>query len=137
VPYGTLREKISAEKADRAARYATFAAALADAFDAGERAGADVVPVGMVVSDNSTGQKWVVSDGVCGFGWVTIHPGSCSFARWLVKNGHARKAYGGGVSIWSPLRTQSYARNKAWAVAVASSLRERLGLTVYTGSRLD
>jgi len=112
-----------------------FAGVLEAALAAGAAAGAAIVPNPMVVTSGSTGEKWFVADGVCGFGWVSF-PGNTAFGRWAKKNGHARSHYPSGLSIWSKLMTQSMARNEAWAYAVAEVLREN-GIAASAGSRID
>src|SRR5262245_61893810 len=103
VNYGSLREKIAAESAERKVRYAKFEAAYAKAVAAGKAAGekAEVVPMIVREHENPMNDaspvknEWFVGDGVCGFAWVTVSPGNSSFAKWLVKNKLAGKAYGG------------------------------------------
>jgi len=121
------------------------------AMEAGNKAAREAVCVPMVVSqhqnmadDNSPIEKqWYVADGVCGFGWVEVHPGNCAFAKWLVKTGRGRSGgrkgswYGGGVHIWSPLRTQSMTRNEAWAHGFAKVVHEIMGIKIYAQSRID
>lgn len=81
--------------------------------------------------------QWFVADGVCGFAWISIHPGSSSFARWLVKHGRAHKSYGEtGVRIWVSEGNQSVKRKEAYAEAFAKVLQS-YGITAYAGSRLD
>jgi len=84
------------------------------------------------------GKKWYVSEGVCGFGWVNVRPGTSSLARWLKREKRATKAYRGGVNVYSPLG-QSLERNRAWARAFASTLRENLDTEcqIWAQSRID
>jgi hypothetical protein len=77
-----------------------------------------------------------VADGVCGFAWVTIHPGNSSFARWLTKQDLARPHYRGGVQVWISAYNQSYERKSVHAQAMAEALREE-GVQAYSGGRLD
>ena len=143
--YGSLREKIAAETLARKADYVKFEAALKLAYLNGSSAASESVPTPMVVEQHANPlndaspvvRAWHVPDGVCGFGWVTVTPGTSRFAKWLVKTGHARKAYGGGVSIWSKAQTQSLTRNEAWAGAVATVLRSELGVEARADSRID
>lgn len=80
---------------------------------AGNKAAAEAIPTPMIVSqhknmadDNSPVEKqWFVSEGVCGFAWVVIKPGTHSFAKWLTKTGKGRKDYYGGVSVSDHLMT--------------------------------
>lgn len=117
--------------------------ALADA--AGKAAAAAVNPVPMVVGDADLagnfvpgGKKYFVSEGACGFGWITIHPARGAFVNYLKKNKIGSKNYGGGYYV--PARpagfTQSIARNEAYAYAYAKVLNEA-GIKAYGHSRLD
>jgi hypothetical protein len=146
--YGSLREKIAAEKVARVAKYGAFEAAYAKAAEAGRAAGEAKVPRAMMVSQPSNPldanslpkAMWHVPEGVCGFAWVNVSPGNSSFAKWLVKNKLARKAYGGGVDIWISAFNQSMERKEACAQAMASVLKAELGeskLSIYASSRLD
>lgn len=148
--YATLREKIAAEKAERAAKYEQFQRIVADADDAGMRAAKDCVPRPMVVGtpvspfgnspmDTSKPMHYV-EDGACGFAWVTISPGTASFSRWAKEHAGFRKAYGGGLQLWVSDFNQSVARKEAYAGAFARVLNEHAAVTgvrAYPGSRLD
>lgn len=81
-------------------------------------------------------QAWTVPDGPCGFAWVVIRPANCAFAKWLVKNGHAKPHYAGGVSIWIGWFNQSIQRKEAYAQAFAHALTT-YGIRAYAGSRMD
>lgn len=117
-------------------------AAEAKAFAAGDAA----VPTPMVVGEPTTflgsdvdfsKKTYFVSEGVCGFAWVKVTPGTSSFARWLVKTGKSRgRAYGGGVDIWISHYGQSMQRKEAFARAMADAFREA-GITAYAQSRMD
>lgn len=143
--YGSLREKIAAEKVARKAKYAAFEVAYAKAAAAGKAAGQAAKPQAMMVvepsnplNDNSAPKAmWHAPEGVCGFAWVTVSPGNCSFANWLKKNKLARKAYYGGVEIWISAFGQSMERKEACAYAMAKVLKEELGVNAYSGSRMD
>ena len=82
---------------------------------------------------------------ICGFAWVTVKPGNCTFANWLKKKGHARKAYGGGVQMWISGYGQSHDKKEAYARAFADKLKELLittgilspKISITSGSRLD
>jgi endonuclease YncB( thermonuclease family) len=118
-------------------KYVTFEAAWVRAVNAAKFAGEALTPRPMTVSEGAGGQSWYVSDGVCGFAWVTVSPGNSSFAKWLVKNGYARKAYEGGVCHWVSAFGQSMERKEAYARAMADMLRSELGVKAYPGSRMD
>lgn len=144
--YGTLREKIAAESAERKLRYAAFAAAYDKAVAAGRAAGEACSPRPMIVTqhvnaldDGSPAAKqWYAAEGACGFAWVKVFPGNCSFAKWLIKQGIAKgRAYAGGVDIWVSAFGQSIERKQACASAMAKVLVAELGVKAYADSRLD
>lgn len=154
--YGSLREKIAAEKAEREDRYAKFEAAHHKALAAAHQAGLDAVPDPMVVTqhasplddDSPVVKSWYVGEGACGFGWVQSYPGNSSFAHWAKKHAGFRAGYPGGIQLWSRAedhqgyQTQSVTRNEAWARAYAATMREELAEVApnqkfYGQSRLD
>lgn len=108
---------------------------------AAQKAHAEAIPTPMTVIeqgpwDTLPRKAWHVSEGACGFGSVVVRPGNSSFALWLVNNGYARKAYGGGVRISTNFGSQSVARAEAAAYALADVLREA-GIKAYGQSNLD
>lgn len=146
--FDTLREKIAWQKAERLARYERFAETFLAATRAGQAAFDAAEPEAMVVQrhanqfdpESSVVQEWVEPEGICGFAWVNVSPATSSFARWLVKGGHAVSVYGGGVNIWTRNRSQSYERKMAYAHAMADVLRaspDLAGLRIYAGGRVD
>jgi hypothetical protein len=147
--YGSLREKIAAEKVARQAKYAAFEAAFAKASAAGRAAGEAAKPRAMMVVEPSDPlakgysvpkAMWHVPEGVCGFAWVKVGPGNSSFAKWLMKNKLARKSYYGGVEINISAFNQSKERKEACANAMAKVLNEELAdskLRIYASSRMD
>jgi hypothetical protein len=144
--YGSLREKIAAEKAERLARYARFAAVYQLADAAGAEAAEKASPTPMVVVQHANPlddsspvvrQYAPVEGGVCGFAWVTVRPGNCSFALWAAKNKGWSKAYHGGMQLWVSAYGQSMERKDAYAQAFAAVLRDELGIRAYSGSRMD
>jgi hypothetical protein len=143
--YGSLREKIAAEKVERLARYAKFEQAFNEANRAGFAAGEMSKPVPMVVSEHvnplndasAVKNQWFVGEGACGFAWVKVSPGNSSFAKWLVKNKLARKSYYGGVEISISAHGQSVERKEAHAREMARVLKEKLGVAAYAESRMD
>jgi len=116
-----------------------------EAHNAGMQAGESCQPTPMMVvqrsnpfDDNSPIVKsWEpVQDGVCGFAWINVRPGTCSFARWASKQDLAHKSYYGGVDIWVPFFNQSMTRKEAYAAAYANVLRSH-GIDARSMSRMD
>ena len=128
---------------------AKYAELFSKAVAAGYAAGNGAEPVPMIVGSakslfgsemDLSKPRYFVADGACGFAWVKVRPGNSRFAKWLVKEGHAHKAYSGGVDIWISAHNQSVARKEAHAGAMADVLREGLSgenVSVYADSRLD
>jgi len=112
-------------------KYDTFQTVFDKAVTNGRQAMVQAQPTPMVVQghanpldDNSkVTKRWYVPQGVCGFAWVHVSPGNCSFARWLVKHKFARKSYQGGVDIWVHGGGQSMELKQAYAKAMAETLR--------------
>lgn len=113
-----------------------WAALWATAAAAGKAAGDAATPDPILVTTADGAKTWYVPDGLCGFAWVKVTPGTSSFARWLVKSGLAHKGYGGGVDIWVSDFGQSIDRKTAAARAIAKVLTDA-GITAYAQSRLD
>lgn len=135
--YGSLREKIRAEKEARADRYRDFRVLIAAAHTAGLNAGRECIPSPMHVYDGYSREHIeTVSDGMCGFAWIKIRPATSSFARYLVKDGFARPSYTGGIEIWISAHNQSYERKMAHARAAAKVLQDA-GISAYADGRLD
>lgn len=143
--YGSLREKIAAEKIERQARYAKFAKVCEQAHLNGMAAATDIVPTPMVVQqhanpldDNSpvVRQYEPVMDGVCGFAWVEVRPSNSSFAIWARKQGWRQSSYM-GTYLWVSYFGQSMERKTAYARAYAAHLVSELGIKAHAGSRMD
>lgn len=127
-----------------------IAALIKKAEAAGRAAGLAAVPSPMVVqqhanplNDNSpVTREWFVSEGLCGFAWVTIRPATGALVNYLRANGKGHKGYHGGWEVWSDAvdhsgyQAQSITRNEAYARAYAEVLREA-GFTAHASSRLD
>lgn len=111
---------------------------------AGRKAAEACTPTPMIVSEadplsgtpKPNGKAWYVADGACGFAWIKVRPGNCTFARWLKANKGARKGYYGGMELWVSDYNQSIARKEAYASAFAGVIREA-GIKAYAESRLD
>ena len=122
-----------------------------EAHAAGMAAAKKCVPTPMIVSehanpwdDNSPVVKQYapIMGGVCGFAWVNVRPGTCSFARWASKRdlGYADSYYG-GYTIYVhgtdfPGFEQSMEIKEAYAGAFAAFLRDH-GINASARSRMD
>ncbi len=133
--YSTLREKISAEKTEREARYTRFNELWETAWQAGVKAAMAETPRPMFVTDQDGTPVDYVSEGPCGFAWINV-PGNTSFGKWLQKQGIARPDYPKGLSVWISDYSQSYYRKAAHAKAMAGVL-EANGIKCSARSRLD
>ena len=128
----------------RAEREIKWADLYARAHSAGLEVAEQCIPAVMVVQqhenmmddDSPVKQQWAVPEGVCGFAWVTVTPGNCSFALWLKKHHNASKGYHGGMELWVSDFGQSYERKHAYARAFARIVSEA-GVKAYAGGRLD
>jgi hypothetical protein len=135
----------------KAQRHAAFARLFTDADRAGMEAAAACTPTPMVVqehasplNDNSPVVKeWYVPQGVCGFAWVVLRPGTSALARWLKANVHRTndhsgwdRSYYGGVEMWVHVGGQSMEIKEAYARAFARVFKDA-GFTCYAGSRMD
>lgn len=118
---------------------------FAKAYDAGIVAGnnAKPVPMGVYSADPITGRPIafidLVSEGVCGFAWVSMKANTTenkAFLKWAKKANVMRKSCMGGFTYWVGEFNQSMQRKEAFAVAFAKVLREH-GMTCYTDSRMD
>jgi hypothetical protein len=134
--YNSLKEKIAAEKAERAERYAGFEKLFRDAQAAGYAAGDHMTPRTMTVTDSNGNVIERVSEGMCGFASVIVRHANKGFGHWLNKQGIARKSYYGGMEIWIHAHNQSYERKVAHANAMVHVLREG-GVDCHVSSRLD
>ena len=144
-------EMIKTQSTERENRYEKFAVVLSEAIEAGQNAFDACVPVPMIVQQHEhvlndkspVVEQWVASGGVCGFASVKVRPATCSFARWLVKNGRGSNsdyAHCTYINIRPASRgadCQSYEKNSSWARAFAGVLRERLDIDVHADCRLD
>lgn len=134
--YSSLKEKIAAEKAARQEKHAAWEALYNIAQAEGFKAGETIQPRGMVVIDQSTGQRWHESEGACGFAWVVVKSANKGFGYWLIKTGKASKHYYGGANIWISAHNQSIDRKLEHARAMAQIFRNA-GIDCYADSRLD
>jgi len=117
-----------------------FASIHKVAHSAGLEAGMNALPEPMTVTEadlmgNPIGRSWTVSEGACGFAWVTF-AGNTPWGRWAKAQGIASKGYPKGLQIWVSEFNQSVDRKEAYAQAYAKVLREH-GIEAYAQSRLD
>lgn len=95
---------------------------------------------------------YFVSEGACGFGWVNFWPErggpTRAFCNWLsgktptkfppvIEASKSSHDSMGKFYVWSPVMTQSVARNAAYATAFADVIREAGACEAYGDSRLD
>jgi len=121
-----------------------YAAIHREAHSAGMAAGKAAIPTPMTVYEadglsnrpKPGGKSWYVSEGVCGFAWVTIPDGRSSFARWAAKQKLGHKGYPKGFDLWVHQFGQSMTRKEAYARAYAKVLRDN-GIDAYPRSRMD
>lgn len=77
----------------------------------------------------------------CGFAWTKIVgvKGNTRLGRALLKEGHFRKSYSGGLEWWNPsgIPCQNVDVKEEGARAAAQVLERELGVKAYAGSRLD
>lgn len=132
-----------AEDADaRQARKSEHAELWARACESARKAWNDASPVPMVVVNNRSGERWHVSEGVCGFASLVVKPANSSFAYWLKQNANTSKHYEGGLSVWSSAivpedaASQSYDRKVA-AMRAAAKVLTDAGVRARVWSRLD
>jgi hypothetical protein len=136
-------------KSSAAEHRALFERAVA----AAEIAAAETTPTPMLVGDPKNMMASLMGDdggfredrpiykvasGACGYAWVNVKPGTSSFAKWLVKNGHGYSdSYYGGVSVQMRQGGQSYEIKCAAASAFAKVLRDAGMDRCYSYNRLD
>lgn len=135
---------------------AECAALHAKAHEAGLQAAGEATPRPVAIYTPKdpfgadTGQSWlqqadlsqpvyVENEGLCGFGWVEVRPVTGGIGKWYRK--HEREYgyysdYQRCFCVRSPLRTQSYERNLAYARGYAEVLKAA-GIDAYGTGRLD
>ena len=110
------------------------------AHEAGMKAGSEITPHFMVVSESDLlgkpiGKAWFVPEGACGFAWVAFK-GNTAWGKWAKAQGIASNGYPKGLQIWVHQFNQSIDRKEAYAQAYAQVLK-MAGIEAYAGSRLD
>ncbi len=115
-----------------------------EAHEAGMKAGQACIPQPMTVGQHANMlddksevvKSWYVPQGVCGFAWIKVRPGNCSFAKWLKENNKGRNGYDGGVDIWVHEFGQSMEMKEAFAHAFSDVL-QKYGINAQSDSRMD
>ncbi len=115
------------------------------AHQAGMQASRDARPEPMVVAqhanvldDSSPVVKtWDAPEGVCGFAWLVIRPGTQGFARWINRNNKGKSStYHQGTMVFAGGRTQSMERNQAYVRAFGKVITDA-GIKCQSYSRMD
>lgn len=79
-----------------------------------------------------------VADGVCGFAWINVKPGTSQLAKWFKTEKRARKdEYYGGVTMSISMFNQSLQKKETYAAAFAKVFRDAGFDRVYSYSRID
>ena len=129
-------ETISKGKEEKEKRLAIYKAAFAEAAKKAKEAGSSHTPTPMVVvehenplDDESPVKKVYepVGDGICGFAWVVISPGTSSLAKYAKKYQGYYNYYHGGVYLRVSKYGQSYERKSEYAKTYAETLEKELG----------
>ena len=144
-------EKIRDKAQEQEKKYEGFSRMWAQAIEAGTRAAESCKPVPMMVGDpksknpfapdaeiDTEKEHWIVEGGACGFAWIHIPNGRCSFLQWAKKNipGQFRKSYRGGDDFHVSGYGHEMTRKSEFATAAAAILCEG-GITAYATSRID
>ena len=117
----------------KAEREAKHQAVWDKAWAAGVKAAEAATPVPMHIPGYAP-----ITEGVCGFAWVEIHPATSSFAKWVKAHDLGKtSSYAGGVHVWIGDYDQSMTRKKAHAIAMGRVIREELDINAYGASRID
>jgi hypothetical protein len=111
---------------------------------AGMTAGNNHTPAPMTITDGDllTGKPiegakvYNVPQGVVGFAWIVIRPGTSKAAKFAVKHYGAGPHHAGGVSIWVTQFDQCYERKVLYAQAFVRVL-SKYGIKASSGDRLD
>jgi len=108
---------------------------LTDALIEAAKSASEATADPMYITDGS--KVYTIEDGPCGFGWVNIKPARGQFVSYLKKIGiGTRDSYYGGYTVYSQARTQSMAKNFAWASGFAETLNQH-GINATAHQRMD
>lgn len=116
--------------------YTQEAKIISDAHEAGCKAVEALEVPAMMVTDGK--HSWHVSDGVCGFAWVTVKPANSKIAKYMkdVIRIANKSVCEPGIKYWISAYNQSMHKKEAYAYAFAKVLQEN-GIKAYAGSRMD
>jgi hypothetical protein len=95
-----------------------------------------IAPMGVSYKTAQGPRLDIIADGVCGFAWVNVKPGTSPFAKWLKDKGFAHKSYDGGVDIWVSDYNQSMQKKECFARAMAQHFSDN-GHRATARSRMD
>ena len=109
---------------------------LEEAHLAGLYAGNTALPTQYDVVNEKQEVIDTLTDGLCGFAWITIRPARGPLVAHLKKMDIGDKGWNGGYEIWVSHFGQSYERKYAYANAFAWTLRQH-GYDAQHGGRLD
>lgn len=119
-----------------------------EAVAAGDKAYKDAVPTPMIVGTPTTPlgndidyskETYFVSEGLCGFAWVTIRPARGAFVNYLKSIQVGSNGYYGGWRVgyqYTNFKGQSYTRNVA-AAGAFSGVLQKYGIDAFSEGRLD
>ena len=116
--------------------YTLEAKIITEAHEAGCKAVESLEVPAMMVTDGK--QSWRVSDGVCGFAWVTVKPVNSKIAKYMkdVIRIANKSICEPGIKLWVSAYNQSMYKKEAYAYAFAKVLQSH-GIKAYAGSRMD
>ena len=116
----------------------TVSELLKQAEAAGLKAGLEVSPNPMTLTDIHSGKKYDVAEGGCGLAHINISPARGKFVNYLKKIGKGYTSYQGGYNVpaGGVELGQSITRKEAYAEAYAKVLQD-WGIKCYVSSRLD
>jgi hypothetical protein len=138
IKFGSLRERIAFEKAERAKLRAKFAQDMEAAWIHADAVARAMQPTPMVVHNPATGAVHVVPDGVCGFAHVTIRPRTCKLARFAIEElGWRSNSWHKRAELSIQEFGQSLARKEKLAEEFAKKMNELGHSEVSWDSRID
>jgi len=124
---------LPAPTASQAPAAPSFKAIFKEAHKAGLEAVKACKPIPMLIPGYAP-----IVGGVCGFASIHLPDARKPFAKWMVKNGHASKGYGTGVSMHAGIEIggQSLTIKESYCAAFADTLCKH-GIDARMRSRID